>query len=192
MQLALRLDPKSPILRTNLGWIHYMSRDYPLALSEITPVVREKPDFLTAHYKLWYIYSAQHDQVRAWQEFEWIAGAGYEQLKDATLVAYRARGYTAALKAFAQDPELSSESMVERARFLVCAGDNKRALEMLERAHQAHEGWLVFVSQDPIFDPLHSNPIFTQLTANLGSAANRQLLTSLTMPSQNSSLNNAH
>jgi len=187
MRLALWLDPKSPILRTNLGWIHYMSRDYPLALSEITQVVNEKPDFLTAHYKLWYIYSAQHDHAHAWREFEWIAGAGYEQLKDATEVAYHARGYAAALKAFAKDPELSSESMVDRARFLVCAGDNRAALEMLEHAHQAHEGWLVFVSQDPIFDPLHSNPVFSELTANLESATNRQLLTSLTMHAPNSS-----
>jgi tetratricopeptide (TPR) repeat protein len=131
MRLALRLDPKSPILRSNLGWIHYTARNYPLALSEIAQVVNEKPEFLTAHHKRWYIYSAQHDQSRAWQEFEWIADAGYEPLKDSTLAAYRKRGYSAALKVFAENPELSSESMVDRARFPVCAGDNHAALSSL-------------------------------------------------------------
>jgi Tfp pilus assembly protein PilF len=26
MRIALALDPKAPILRTNLGWVHYMGR----------------------------------------------------------------------------------------------------------------------------------------------------------------------
>ena len=170
MRMALRLDPKSAILRTNLGWIHYEAGNYGLALSEIAAVVSEKPDFLTAHHKLWYIYSAQHDQVHAWQEFVQIADAGYPQSKQATLATYREHGYAAALKEFALNPNLSSDSLVDRARFLVCAGENRAALDMLERAYRDHEGWMIFVSKDPLFQSMNADPAFTQLTAEVSSA----------------------
>jgi len=174
MRMALRLDPKSAILRTNLGWIHYEAGNYPLALSEITAVVNEKPDFLTAHHKLWYIYSAQHDQIHAWQEFVQIFDAGDPQLKQAALAAYRARGYAAALKEFALNPDLSSDSLVDRARFLVSVGENQAALNMLERAYRDHEGWMIFVSKDPLFQPLNADPAFTHLTAEVSSAPTRR------------------
>ncbi len=53
MDAALALDPKALILRTNLGWLHYIERQYPLAIEEMLSVIKDHPDFLTAHYKLW-------------------------------------------------------------------------------------------------------------------------------------------
>lgn len=54
MHAALALDPKALILQTNLGWIQYTARQYPLAIAEMKQVVAQNPDFLTAHYKLWW------------------------------------------------------------------------------------------------------------------------------------------
>ena len=58
MHAALALDPKSLILRTNLGWLYYFERRYPLAVAEMNSVVTDRPEFVTAHYKLWEAYAA--------------------------------------------------------------------------------------------------------------------------------------
>ena len=68
MRTALGLDPKSLILRTNQGWFHYLNRDYPLAIQEMQAVVNENPNFVTAHYKLWWVYSARRDAANSWNE----------------------------------------------------------------------------------------------------------------------------
>jgi TolB-like protein/DNA-binding winged helix-turn-helix (wHTH) protein len=166
MNAALDVDPRSPILRTNLGWLHYFEGHTSQAIDEINEVVRESPDFLTAHYKLWYAYSSSGDQANAWKQFQWVMSwdAGDPNL-GSVADAYHTGGYPAALEKFVsiEKPD-DSGSLIESARCLAYAGDLSGALQSLELARQAHDGWMTFAAKDPAFAALRGNARFQQLT----------------------------
>jgi TolB-like protein/DNA-binding winged helix-turn-helix (wHTH) protein len=166
MAAALDVDPRSPILRTNLGWLHYFEGHMSQAIAEIKEVVRENPDFLTAHYKLWYAYSATGDQANAWREFQWVMSwdAGGEKMAQA-IEAYRKGGYHKALEVFTVAEDLDDRgSLVESARCMAFAGNSQAALAYLEKARRVHEGWILFAAKDPAFAGLRADPRFQKLT----------------------------
>jgi TolB-like protein/DNA-binding winged helix-turn-helix (wHTH) protein/Tfp pilus assembly protein PilF len=169
MRAALALDPKALILRTNLGWLHYTNRQYPLAIQEMQSVVQENPDFLTAHYKLWWAYSVTRDTPRAMQELMAVARLQFKtDDADKIQTAYDKHGYPAALEAATvathQDPPYL---LVDDARRLSFAGDEKASLQQLQRALVSREGWVIFVESDPAFDALRSDPEYVSLVREL-------------------------
>ncbi len=164
MQTALALDPKSPILRTNRGWLHYFERRYPKAIDEMENVVRDDPDFVTAHYKLWEVYSVSGDMAGAWRECQRIAHLLCSPENEKKIsVAYQQGGYPSALKSFVNvSPEDYVGSYVDGSRCLIFAGNKSLAMDFLERAYRQKDGWIVFVPIDPAFDSLRTDPRFAQ------------------------------
>lgn len=169
MRAALALDPKALILRTNLGWLHYTSRQYPLAIQEMQSVVQENPNFLTAHFKLWWAYSVTRDTPHAMQELMAVARLQFKtDDADKIQTAYEKHGYPAALEAATvathKDPPYL---LVDDARRLSFAGDQKASLQQLQRALASREGWMIFVESDPAFDALRSDPEYVSLVREL-------------------------
>jgi Flp pilus assembly protein TadD len=169
MRTALALDPQSLILRTNLGWLHYSRRKYPLAIQEMQAVVKDHPDFIPAHYKLWWVYSATGDVPQAWNELRTLAHLMFTPEHEKKIVTvYEQQGYAAALKAMVFfSGGYYWEGMVDDARCMTFAGDKTAALEFLERALKNREGWMVLVESDPAFDPLRSAPAYARLVREL-------------------------
>lgn len=164
MRLALELDPRSPILRTNLGWLHYYEGRFPQAIAEIDQVVKENNGFLTAHYKLWYAYSVTGDQAKAWREFQFVASSIADPAHTARIAqSYAASGYTAALKELPGPDSAYYGSQVDAARCMIFAGDRASAIAHLESAFQNHEGWMMFAAADPAFEPLQNDARFRSL-----------------------------
>ena len=165
MQAAFDVDPRSPILRANLGWLYEYEGKFPQAVDQVRSVLAENPNFMAAHYKLWYIYSAMGDRTHGGEEFDWVVRGIADQAHEQKLEnLYHSLGYAAALHEFASgsDKEYFG-SFVDAARCLAAAGDSAGALAQLEHAYQIHEGWMVYVQGDPAFTALHSDPRFQQL-----------------------------
>lgn len=165
MQAAFDVDPRSPILRVNLGWLYEYEGKFPQAVEQVRTVLAENPNFLGAHYKLWYIYSAMGDRTHGGEEFEWVVNSIADPAHERKIEdLYRNQGYVAALHEFAEGSDLEYYgSLVDAARCLASVGDNAGALAQLERAYQAHEGWMIYVQADPAFTALRSDPRFQQL-----------------------------
>lgn len=162
LQAALDIDPVSPVLHTNLGWLSYYEGNFPSAVEQMQAVLAANPNFITAHYKLWYVYSAMGDKEHGAQEFRWVARVIADPVRERALEgALDSGGYDAALKACAADNDTGSYgSTVESARCQMISGDRDGALALLERAYKNHEGWTIFVPADPGFAPLRSDPRF--------------------------------
>jgi TolB-like protein len=174
MQAALDIDPRSPILRSNLAWLYEYEERFPEAIQQMQQVLADNPNFLAAHYKLWYIFAAMGDQTRAAQQFEWVLrGLSDPAMEQKTIAVYRTTGYPAALRACGNltDHSYYVGSKVDGARCLMALGDNAGALAVLEEAYRDHEGWMLYVEYDPAFIPLRSNPAFKQLIAEVKKAA---------------------
>ncbi len=169
MQAALDVDPRSPILRTNLGWLYYYERRFPLAIEQIQSVISENPEFVTAHYKLWYTYSAMGDEPRAWQEFQWVVHSTTDAAHQSSIIkAYKESGYKGALKELAdQDDSEYYGSMVDGARCMIFAGDRDGALRELMRAYEQREGWFIYAASDPAFSPLWKDARFQKTMMRL-------------------------
>ena len=173
LHAALDVDPRSPILRTNLGWLDEYEGQFPQAVDQMQQVLQENPNFLAAHYKLWYVFAAMGDQSRAAQQFEWVLrGLSDPALEQKTIDLYHANGYPAALRACGSlyDHSYYVGSKVDGARCLMALGDKAGALNVLEEAYRDHEGWMLYVEYDPAFTPLRSNAAFQQLIANVKKA----------------------
>lgn len=170
MRAALDIDPVSPILRTNLGWLSYFEGNFPRALQQMQEVLNANPNFEPAHYKLWYVYSAMGDRTRGLQEFfPWFVRALADPVQEQRYHdAYQHGGYDAALRACGTESSSNYGSSVDGARCLLVARDPDGALTLLERARQNHEGWIIFVPLDPIFNPLHNDPRFQSIVQEVG------------------------
>jgi TolB-like protein/DNA-binding winged helix-turn-helix (wHTH) protein len=173
MRTALALDPKSPILRTNLGWLYYFRRQYPLAIQEMASVANDNPDFVTAHYKLWWVYSVTGDAPRAWNELRTLAHLMFTPENEKRLIeVYEQQGYAASLKAMVGfTGGFYQESLLDDARCMMIAGDKPGAYEYLERALKNREGWMIFLETDPAFDPLRSDAEYSRLVRELHAVA---------------------
>lgn len=174
LHAALDVDPRSPILRTNLAWLYEYEGRFPQAVQQVQEVLAENPNFLPAHYKLWYIFSAMGDQTRAAQQFEWVLrGLSDTAMQRKILDLYHTLGYPAALRACGSinDAPYYVGSKVDGARCLAALGDNAATLAVLESAFRDHEGWMLYVEQDPAFKALRSDPAFQQLIAEVKKAA---------------------
>jgi DNA-binding winged helix-turn-helix (wHTH) protein/TolB-like protein/Tfp pilus assembly protein PilF len=169
MQAALDIDPVSPILRTNLGWLSYFEGNFPRAVEQIQAVLDANPNFMPAHYKLWYVYSAMGDKKRASQEFLWVIHSIADPARERGFQdAWNSGGYDAALRAAAADAGSTYYgSTVESARCLMIAGDRDGALALLERAYQSREGFSIFVPADPTFAPLHADARFQAIVRQI-------------------------
>ena len=178
MHAALALDPKALILQTNLGWIHYTARRYPLAIAEMQQVVAQKPDFLSAHYKLWWTYSVMGDEPRAWQEFQIVVRAiSSPEQTEKILAAYNSAGYAGSLRAlYNADDENYYGDNIDAARCMMFSGDSKGAMQALFRGLAMHDGWMIFAPTDPAFASLHSDSQYIRFAAQLsGKSANAGL-----------------
>jgi len=165
MREALALDPASPILKTNLGWVHYTQGRFPLAVQEMTAVVRQNPGFISAHYKLISAAFMMGDRRRGFQETQALlhfdATPG---LSDRIDQEYEKNGYAAALKLLVAMPDDGSyANEVEQARYLIYAGDPGGAIGKLQEGLRVHNGWMIFVPTDPAFTALRKDPAFQQI-----------------------------
>ena len=46
-------------------------------------------------------------------------------------------------------------------------GDKDRALEQLNKAYEDRAGWIIYLNVEPIFDPIRSDPRFTELVRRM-------------------------
>ena len=173
LKRAQELDPLSLIISTNLGDVLQFSRHYNQAIEQYNKTLELDKNFAMAHASLSDAYGNNGkyaNAVREWQKS--LIAEGNTQLAAKMGEAYSSSGYKGALQAWLQY-SISSSNHAYLAPASVAGvytrlGEEEHAFEWLEKAYSAHDGWLVYLKVDPVFDHLRSDPRYADLLRRMG------------------------
>jgi TolB-like protein/tetratricopeptide (TPR) repeat protein len=171
---ALDLDPVSPLFHTVLAETYYFGRAFDAAIEEAQQVIRLHPDFLLAQYWLGSAYREKKMYPQAVETFQRARQLSGDN--PAMLMAY---GHTQALAGNTGEARAALQKLQQLAatRFVpnlypaairVGLGETDEAFRLLDLAYQERIDRLVYLSVEPMADPIRSDPRFAQLMAKVG------------------------
>jgi serine/threonine protein kinase/Flp pilus assembly protein TadD len=157
IRVALSLDPLSPIMNTNYATMLMEVHRYPEALAQFQKTLERDPTFAPAHHKLAQLYTVTGDFPNAVKSAEKFAKAPRSWSLDA-------KGFRDMAVAEFNRPD----EMTWVALALSVTGEQQKALDYLEKAVAEHEIEAVLCIRYPSFDPIRSDPRYTQIMRQLG------------------------
>jgi len=172
---ALALDPLSPQINLNVGYILYIAGDYQGAVDHFQNALQTSPN----HPLLYAFRGVAQAQLGNLAEAIADLERGVELARDDTLVPLPYLGYVYGLagreadarRVLQQLHDLDREQFVNPDYFSIVhlgLGELDQAMAWLYRAQEARTDWAVFFLVDPVAYPLHSDPRFVELVRNNG------------------------
>jgi serine/threonine-protein kinase len=175
---AYRLDPLSPIIGAVQGEVYSYDHQFDKAIAAYQKVILNNPTFGAAHYRLAWAYWGERKYPLVVQEFK----AAADQMGDKNLAEFVAAldaGFTAggwpaadrrAIAAFSAQHDARTNALASYwiAELYADLGDKDHAFEWLNIAYQERNIWLPSLRSDLTFDPLHSDPRYTELVRKIG------------------------
>ncbi|HZB45902.1 MAG TPA: tetratricopeptide repeat protein, partial [Pyrinomonadaceae bacterium] len=170
MHRAQEIDPLSSLIMHSLAWCYYHARRFDESLAAYRNLVKAVPNYpyglVTYSEALRHV--GQHDEAVAAAEraVDLTRGAPFYLTFLAAALAAAGR------KEEARDALRRLEEMSRAGRYVspymlsfvhVRLGERERALELLEKAYEIVDGWLVWMGVDPELDPLRSDARFDSL-----------------------------
>ena len=175
---AQKLDPFSAVIRTDAGLILYFLGKYKEAIEQAQKAFEVDPLFPAANF----IKGAASLNLKRCAD----ADTAFREAIRFTAghpIAIAAFGYAQALSGKRENAldmlDLLKENVSQdSAKYwvgpywiaVVCAGlkDRDQMFAWLEKAYRVHDGSLIYLNVDPIFNQYHSDPRFSVLLKNLG------------------------
>jgi tetratricopeptide (TPR) repeat protein len=170
VEIALKLDPLNILCKTEYGLTLYFSRRYEDAITTFQEVLKMDPANQLALETLpgaFHQIGKQKEEMEAWKSFYSIIFKDFANVFD---LGYAKGGYVSALNLEADTLVAQSKTNYinpwEIALIYSCAGNKKRAMDMLEHAYEVHDPNVVFMLY-PVFDILRNEPRFQELARKL-------------------------
>jgi tetratricopeptide (TPR) repeat protein len=178
-ETARRLDPVSPLLTTALGEAYFQNRQFDLAIRMDQKSLELDPSYPVTMINLarGYEQAGMHPQAR--EIYQKLLGFAPD---DPGLLALAGHEYAvsgdapAARKIEAQLESMRSQRYVAALYIALVwtgLGDRDRAFQWLDQAYDEDCEYLVYLSTEPMADPLRSDPRFPQLLQKLGLTSRR-------------------
>jgi TolB-like protein len=170
----LELEPVSPLFNTNRAEIYYHQRNYDAAITQASRSIEQYPNYWLAYIwlgsalrekKMYSDALAQFSQGRKVSGDHPVMLALYGHALALSGDAAGARKVLADLTHLAQSRYVSS---LYFAAIYTGLGENRTALDWLDRAYNERNDRLVYLGTEPMADPLRSDPRFAQLMAKIG------------------------
>jgi tetratricopeptide (TPR) repeat protein len=166
---------ESPLdLDTNLGWILYFARRYDEAIEQYLKAVKLDSDLFRPHRLLGlaYLQKNQPEQaIAAIQQSVDLSGGSLEE-RAYLGYAYGVAGRRSeALKVLGELQEQTKHKYVSPYLMALVAmglGNRDQALTWLDQAYAARSVNLIYLTVEPIFDGLRSDPRFKDLLRHVG------------------------
>jgi serine/threonine protein kinase/tetratricopeptide (TPR) repeat protein len=178
MTRAYQLDPLSPVLNLALGYRFYYARQYQQAIDQCQKVLAMDGNFIPAHMYLGRAYQQKPALTEAITEFK---NALQMSEGDTNELAALGQAYAVAhqpgeaQKILDQLKERSQQTYVQPMWLAVIhigLGEKDNAFDWIQKAYDDRSAWLVYLKVDPLFDPIRSDPRFTDMLRRVGLAGN--------------------
>jgi TolB-like protein len=173
---AQELDPLSSAINTTVAWIFYFARDYDEAIERYRKVIEIDPNYFLAHRKLGVAYLQKKMNKEAIAEIQKSRSLSEESVEE---IAYL--GYAYAVAGERNEAEQVVGELREQSKLryvspylmaLIYTGldEKDQAFAWLEKAFEERSNNLIFLKVEPIFDPLRSDPRFTDILRRMNLA----------------------
>jgi DNA-binding SARP family transcriptional activator/Tfp pilus assembly protein PilF len=171
LEIAREREPASAAIRTDLGIVLIWSGQYDDAINQLEIALaldssnaRGATQLWRAHAAAGHFHSAFESLIRATR----LQGGNTAQLL-ALERAYTKAGWTGALNArlamLLESPAGVSDRPVQLAAVCGLLGRDEEAIAWLQRARRERSTYLRFVSLDPAFKHLHTDPRFREIVS---------------------------
>jgi serine/threonine-protein kinase len=178
-QRARALDPYSAVILTDGGLILYFARKYDAAIALLREALSIDPTFVVANIPLGGAYVQKHMDSAAIAAFEQLTMASAFVTSKANPVPIAALAYVFGVSKRREDALMYIELLREKSAteyvspyWMAVAyaglGNTEEELRWLEKAFEDRDGFVSFVSVEPIFDGLRADPQFLKLLRKPG------------------------
>ncbi len=169
---AQELDPLSPIIASNVAWIHYLARQYDRAIEQARKTLELYPQFPVAHEYLGQAYAETGDSSQAVAELQKAAALASGDLSIEGELAYALALSHQKQQALTVISQMGSRSRVGSAYPFAMAyaglGDGDATLKYLEQAYRQHDVRMGNLRVHPAFQRFHPDRRFQELLRKLG------------------------
>jgi TolB-like protein/Tfp pilus assembly protein PilF len=174
IRIALRLDPLSLAINTDVGVIHYFAREYDHAIDQYRKTLDLDFNFDRAHFWLAAAYEQKQMYDEAIAEYTIateLSGGSLEARASLGHAYARAGRRDDALSIFEGLTRDSSSRYVSPYDFAIVnlgLGETEPALKWLDRACDERAGWMIYLTVDPRLDAISSDARFKALLRRVG------------------------
>jgi len=169
MRHAQAIDPLSPYLNSDAGWIHYFARQFDQAIEFYHRALEIEPNFALAHAYLGLAYERQGKHAEAIAELQRAV-----QLSGGSADMTAWLGYVYAMAGQPDEARRVLDELHKRARqqyvslhntamIYAALGELDQAFAWLENAYERRAGWLHCLRVDPRLDALRRDARFADL-----------------------------
>jgi len=170
---TLGLDPVSPLFNTSRAEILYNARQYDAAIAQARRTIDQYPTYPLAYIWLGSAYREKKMYKEALEQFSRGLKLSGNQPAVAALYghALAVSGDVAGARKTLADLKRLAQTRYVSAIYFACVytglGDNKMAMDWLDKAYTERNDRLVYLNVDPMADPLRSEPRFRDLMTRL-------------------------
>ena len=173
LQAAQDLDPLSTGPRINEMLALYLQRKYPEAGETLRGALEQNPNSVSTHILLGVVATVQGDCKEAEAQAEWTE-AKFNSPVSKALLAYASacRGERAKALQYLTEAAASKGpgyvSPYQLALGYALLHDKASALSNLEKSAEVHEGQILYLKYEPIFDEIRSDARYVALEKKVG------------------------
>jgi eukaryotic-like serine/threonine-protein kinase len=173
---AHELDPLSPMISQNAGFIHIVARQYDEAIVICKKLANENPTFAQAHRCLAFGYWGKRmdpQVIEEWKALGQLSGDRNDfDFASAVEQGFRSAGWKGALTKGIETRQAQRKtgysSAYGIAELYADLGDKDQAFRWLNTGYQERDRWLVGLKTDFLLDPIRSDPRFAELVRKVG------------------------
>jgi serine/threonine-protein kinase len=165
---ALELDPLNVLFKGLYGMDLMYARRYDEAIALLRNTLKTSPNDAIALSTLRSAYHMKHmynEALEIWKAS--YAAKGDHEAEEALARGFKEGGYKGALQSVAETLVARSRTSYvtpwQIATLYTRAGKNNEALGWLEKAYEAHDPNMPYLSVDPIFEDLRADPRFQDI-----------------------------
>jgi TolB-like protein/DNA-binding winged helix-turn-helix (wHTH) protein len=175
MDAAVALDPLSPIMLVDQGWVEFLRGDYPLARQKYDRALAMDPDFTPAIFRMqgWYLVQGRDaEYVQSLARITRLTGAGSEIHARAIEEGFAGDGIRGAARAQVQWASQTGGPHwnwgIAMAQMFALLGDSVRTCDALRGGIREREPALLFLNVDPAYAVVRAFPCYGEIVQQMG------------------------